>query len=220
MGSPRISILTVCTANICRSPFAATRLATSVGGALAEHGLDLEIKSAGIATRPGSPPCPSLWSAAGMDVPEGHRSQPATPELLSGSRLVLGLASNHTSALASLAPGARTRTFTLEDAAALASAVAGPRHALYWAQADQSEIATLDPLDPLTRVPNLPAGADERFDWLIAEMDAWRGTVPRISTGSVDDPHESEVEIHSEVSSEISGLAVLLGSSVAAVLSA
>lgn len=220
MGTSTIRILTVCTANICRSPFAADRLLDSLEAPLADLGLAVEMGSAGIVARPGMPACGHLWTAAGFGFPEDHSSRLATPELVAQADLVLGLAANHTASLATLAPGARGKTFTLEDAAALAGAIAGPRHALYWAQADQGEVATLDPLDPLARVPSLPHGTAARLAWLIGEMDAWRGTVPRIATGSVDDPHESEVEIHPAVADQIAELSSLLGVSIARALAA
>ena len=95
MSEPGL-ILTVCTANICRSPMAS---------ALLEHALraqpeplkSLRVLSAGVAARGGekvSANSVETLKRVGLDI-AGHRSQPLTPEQVAGALAIYVMTESH-----------------------------------------------------------------------------------------------------------------------------
>ena len=169
-------ILTVCTANICRSP-AAERL---LRAGLADLAPEATVSSAGVAAVDGRPACDlssaligeyvaTEYPTAGPVADFGtHLSRRLTAEHARGAQLVLALDRTHRAELARLAPARRPVTFTLRQAATLARAVAA--------------VVAGGALPP--GAPPLPAGRGDRLRWWVAEMDAARGL-----TG---DPGDSE----------------------------
>jgi protein-tyrosine phosphatase len=108
-----MQLLVVCTANIARSPLAASMLAAS----LVPSGID--VVSAGTLAQPGHPAADSSQVQAerrGLDL-GGHRSQPVTPELLRDADLVLTMSERHREQCVPLGAGpeARARVFTLRE---------------------------------------------------------------------------------------------------------
>jgi protein-tyrosine-phosphatase len=94
-------ILTVCTANICRSPMAAALLRHALA-AEPEPLHSLEVASAGIAARSGQPVSANSVSTlrkAGIDIAD-HRSQPVTQALLDRALLVLCMTESHRAMIA------------------------------------------------------------------------------------------------------------------------
>lgn len=90
------TIVTVCTANICRSPMAA---------ALLQHALlaqpeplrSIKVISAGVAARPGEVVSENSVVAlkkVGIDISQ-HRSQPLTQELIDGALAVICMTESH-----------------------------------------------------------------------------------------------------------------------------
>ncbi len=89
-------ILTVCTANICRSPMAAGLLQHFLAGQ-GEPLKSLRVVSAGIVARRGDPISPNAVVAmkkVGIDLKD-HVSRPLTQELLDGALLVLCMTEAH-----------------------------------------------------------------------------------------------------------------------------
>ncbi len=89
-------ILTVCTANICRSPMAAGLLQHALA-AQPEPLRSLKVASAGVAARSGDPISANSVLAlkkAGIDI-SGHRSRPLTPELVAQASLILCMTESH-----------------------------------------------------------------------------------------------------------------------------
>lgn len=121
--NPRI--LVVCTANVCRSPFAERLLRARLGGSLFPG---LVVLSAGTNAALGHDGCRAadrMLSRLGADPAAApHRPGPLTRELIDQAHLVLTADRAHRSVVAALAPDARSRTFTLREACALASAAA------------------------------------------------------------------------------------------------
>jgi protein-tyrosine phosphatase len=118
------ALLVVCRANLCRSPAAELLL----GRAFAELGLDWVVGSAGtVATHETHGICPvtastlSETEAGVADFDLQHHARPVTASILDASALVLTASQDERSALARLAPATRARTFTLVEAALLAS---------------------------------------------------------------------------------------------------
>lgn len=209
-------VLVVCTANICRSPFAAALLRSELAS-IAQ--LQLSVESAGTEARGGDPACKGLWIHSGLPVPErgDHVSRIVTRELLDSADLILALGASHSSSLAVTSPKARAVTFRLAVASRLASLIASPGHALTGATVG---LPGIDDLDPLSRVPELPQAARDRFGWLIAEMNAWRGSVSESESDSVIDPHDAEDDQHPPVASEIIELVSDFAGAVKAVVQA
>ena len=148
-------VLVVCTANVCRSPLAARLLGEA---------LEVPVFSAGSRARFGDAACP----VASPRI--AHRSVPLEAAHVRAASLVLGAAREHRSAAVALVPSAQTRSFTLLQAARLAS----------WVSARG-----------VTAPPAL--SASERLTWWVEELDAARGDAPRgeASDDDLPDPHES-----------------------------
>jgi protein-tyrosine-phosphatase len=90
------TILTVCTANICRSPMAAALLQHALAGQ-PEPLRSLKVVSAGFAARAGDPISENSVIAmkkVGLDI-AGQRSRPLTRELLDEAALVLCMTETH-----------------------------------------------------------------------------------------------------------------------------
>jgi len=118
-----VSVLVVCTGNICRSPMAAAMLAARLG----ERGVPVEITSAGFVTedRPAPPEVLEVLDARGLDVRD-HRSRRLGVADLARPDLVLCMERRHVREVAVLDRDAFARTFTLPDLARRAEA-RGPR---------------------------------------------------------------------------------------------
>jgi protein-tyrosine phosphatase len=103
-AGPIRTVLLICQGNICRSPFAERRLA--------RHSPNLEVKSAGLDTRAGSPaPQGAIRTAQRFGVDLGDhaaRSLDLEPELLRWADLIVGMQGRHTTQLSrnwGIAPG-------------------------------------------------------------------------------------------------------------------
>lgn len=114
------AVLTVCAANVCRSPAMAFLLedallgesagqVTYSAGATARAGASICRKTAGLVEGPG-------WT----DFARQHRSTILGTADIASAGLILTASTAERGAVARLAPSARTRTFTLVEAAALA----------------------------------------------------------------------------------------------------
>ncbi len=95
MAKPR-TIVTVCTANICRSPMAGALLSHALA-AQPEPLRSLRVVTAGVAARAGEPVSENSVIAlkkVGLDI-AGQRSQPLTPELLEEALAVICMTESH-----------------------------------------------------------------------------------------------------------------------------
>lgn len=89
-------IITVCTANICRSPMAAALLQHALA-AQPEPLRSLKVISAGVAARAGEPASEHSVTAlkkVGIDLTH-HRSQPLTQQMLNEAFMVLCMTESH-----------------------------------------------------------------------------------------------------------------------------
>jgi protein-tyrosine phosphatase len=216
----------VCTANICRSPAAATLLDQRLANE--STAAPTQIHSAGTQALAGRPACgraselvrehadvyyPKLVGR--LDHQPKHSSRLLLAEHLHAADLVLALDREHRSHLAAVSPKDRPKTFTLRQASLLASYV--------------GELVSAD--DSPVGAPALPAknSPKERLEWLVAEMDAARGTVPlpvaeeaptRWHPLDVPDPHVLGFELHSDAFTLILGASDQLGTAMRTVLDA
>lgn len=110
------SILTVCRANVCRSPLAAHLLA---GGLAANSGLaDLTVTSAGLAPAVGTSAC--RLASAGIPSLAAHEAAVLSADAVRAATLVLTMERSQRGKVAALVPGAQLKVFTLSEAADLA----------------------------------------------------------------------------------------------------
>lgn len=177
-----LRILYVCTANICRSASAERLLREAVvdDPRLA----DVEIRSAGTAAIAGLPGCHVAPALRGYS--EQHASQPLTSEAVSWASLILTAAREHQEGVLHLVPSARSRTFTIRQSGRIAGwmletgmvAAGRERGAAQDAEATADAWAErFPPGDPRAQVAPLGAAGDERWSWLVDELDAARGMV-------------------------------------------
>ncbi len=174
-------VLYVCTANICRSASAAQLL---------RHDLQqrqvsgVEIRSAGTLARSGMPGCTVAPALRGVE----HTSQPLSADLLQWADLVLPAERDHLPSITTLAPSARSRTFTIRQAGRLAQWMVA--HGIVAAGAARRDVSstqwaqTYPPDDPRHFVTALPSEPGDRGRWLAEEMDAARGLVPVPATAA------------------------------------
>lgn len=168
-----LTILTVCTGNICRSPAAERMLAHALGG----DGT-VQVASAGVGALVGQPvhePMAALVTAGGADV-AGFAARRITETMVKDAGLVLAMTREHRSAAVELWPGAVRRTFTLREFARLARAV-----------------------DPAALAERAGAGATtaERIRALIPLAAAQRVAVPA-EEDDVVDPYRRAQEVYQQ----------------------
>jgi protein-tyrosine phosphatase len=105
-------IVVLCTANVCRSPMAASLL----GRRLAALGAAVPVRSAGI-LRSGDPPFPaviSVMASYGIEI-AAHRSRVVSASDLARASLVLAMARDNLRYAVITEPGAWPRAFTLPE---------------------------------------------------------------------------------------------------------
>jgi protein-tyrosine-phosphatase len=105
-------ILVVCRANQCRSPMAAALLRRHMTGAY----FDADVASAGLSEgdQPAAFGAVRALRRRGLDL-RGHKSQPATAELVRQASLVIALERSHVRELVLIDPDSWSRTFTLKE---------------------------------------------------------------------------------------------------------
>lgn len=168
-------VLSVCTGNVCRSPFAAQLLAAR----LAAWGVDAEVTSAGTHAMVGhamTPEAAEMSLRAGVD-PGAHRARQLTAEMIDDADLVLVASREHRAAVLQVSPRASRRTFTYREFARIAEFVAAESAA-----------------DPTFAYPR-----DARA--LVEEVAASRGlAVPpgRPEDDDVVDPYRRSPEVYAE----------------------
>lgn len=110
-----LSVLVVCTGNICRSPAAQLVLGSALDDSVV-------VTSAGTGAVVGAPVAPSmagLLSDRGLD-PSGFVARPLTESLVRSADVVLTMTRRHRAAVLELAPSALRRSFLLTELAVIA----------------------------------------------------------------------------------------------------
>ena len=110
-----VSILVVCTGNVCRSPLAEGFLRATLEGRLGPSAP--AVSSAGTAGWEGSPAMAESVAAAaerGVDI-SGHRGRALTREHVDDADLIVAMAAEHRDAVARSVRDAEGRTFTLKE---------------------------------------------------------------------------------------------------------
>ena len=110
-----VSILVVCTGNVCRSPLAEGFLRAALEGRLGASAP--AVSSAGTAGWEGSPAMPESVAAAAereVDI-SGHRGRALTRAHVDDADLIVAMAAEHRDTVARSVPDAESRTFTLKE---------------------------------------------------------------------------------------------------------
>ncbi|WP_232549040.1 hypothetical protein [Propioniciclava soli] len=109
----------VCTANVCRSVYAAALLSTGASA------LPADVTSAGVSAHPRLATCPLvLERLTSRDLPVSSAPpRPLEAELVASSALVLTMTAEQRGEAGRIAPAARQHVFTLIEATALAEAL-------------------------------------------------------------------------------------------------
>lgn len=116
--SDHATVLFVCTANLCRSPYAALAL----GAALRERGIaGIATESAGIYAHEDSSMSTRMAVVLERHGVDGavHRTRRLTPESVAAATVVLTAETAHRAPIARMMPGAMPRVFTLRQFARL-----------------------------------------------------------------------------------------------------
>lgn len=119
--SKAITVLTVCTGNVCRSPAVKRLLQRTLAGHQA-----ITISSAGVDAlvgEPIQPPMVRLLEEQGVDA-ENFAAQQLTKPMANGADLILTATRRQRAAVVELSPATVRRTFTLREFARLAQQVA------------------------------------------------------------------------------------------------
>lgn len=115
-----LRILTVCTGNICRSPFAAKLLAAKLDRT------QFKVASAGTSAMLGDPMQETMQRIAtdmGIRGNDEHRARALTQGVVSQADLILCMEREHRSEAAKLQPSAARRAFTLREFAHIVSSI-------------------------------------------------------------------------------------------------
>lgn len=146
------TILVVCTANVCRSVYAANLLSEGA------RRIGVAVRSAGLAATDNQEPCElvaqRLLDRSGVSLT--HRSHRLTAGDLQSSALVLTMTTGQRGEVNRLWWGGRTRTFTLIEAGAIARGLEGVR-------SFNEFVALLDERRSLVPMPSAPRRAN---NWL------------------------------------------------------
>ncbi len=204
----------------------------------------ISVASAGVHAQPGAPACDlsvalvnaSLASASAAQPGVGgmpgssetHRSRLVTADMLGEADLILTADRGHRAELAKLAPNSRSKTFTMRQAARLATWITGPGGVLKVAVDKAAGAAAPLPAgDPLESVPALPTQPVPRLQWFVAELDAARGMAPAgiesppgWDPDDVADPHAVGYQLHPLAIGEVATAANAFADAVALVIRA
>ena len=188
-------ILTICSANVCRSPLAAAALASRD---VIRRGDRIQVSSAGLWAAEGPAMCAvaARWAGLQQDDAAGHQARPVTRGMISQSGLILVAERRHRAAIATAIPDAAVRTFTFREAAALC-VVAGQVGS--GADAERQDAGALG---DLVRRMNAARGTVAYPDSLVVPRRGLR-RVQKINALDIPDSHEPPLVNHNLVMPEV-----------------
>jgi protein-tyrosine phosphatase len=176
-----LSVLLVCTGNICRSPmaegFLRDRSSRFLGGGI-------RVNSAGTWARGDQPPTPEAMAVAGergVDI-EGNRSTTFLPELADRADLVVTMTEEHKEEVLDLAPEVRAKVFTLKELVELLAELPAADPAV----SRQALLDRIAAADRMRRHPGVVSAVDmDVADPLGLSVEAYRATAWEIE-GLID----------------------------------
>ena len=163
------NILFVCSANVCRSPLAATLMSNYLHRA-GTH-TEISVSSAGVHASRGAERCSSsaAWLKKNLYTVPAHSSRRALPSLTQEADLILVTDRGVHASLLRSAPLVRSHAFTIREAIVL-----GQEAAINLTPVGDADQPT-SPDGTGNRVPS--AGPLDRLAWWVEEMNALRGLV-------------------------------------------
>jgi protein-tyrosine phosphatase len=174
VGADRFSVLIVCSANICRSPAAALLLTEAVADVRG-----VEIASAGLKARVGSPVDPTMAALLGPLAAAPFSARQAGPDLMRAADVLLAMTRAQRGALAAWVPGAVRRCFTLLEFADLA-VLCRERGALAGRHSVRERFAAVVQEGPRLRAYRTPGAADDIADPYGKEGTVYRAVLTQI----------------------------------------
>jgi protein-tyrosine phosphatase len=189
MASEALTVLVVCTGNICRSPVA-ERLLRAQTAAL---GLPVLVHSAGTQSMIGhdmTPEAAHLAEHYGAD-PVGHLSKQLTEQMITDADLILTATREHRSKVVSLHPRAARYTYTLNQFARLLPAAV---------ESLADPLVEQTPLVELVETPRPDLATQLRA--LVAEVAATRGfspPPPHPDDDDIEDPYRQSTAVYARV---------------------
>lgn len=219
-GAANVRIVTICTANICRSPALASQLRAAVAGLP----LAINVSSRGVnVLEPGRPRCPRIPEILQLPIePGGSNGLSATD--VSDAELVVTATGAQAGSIVRKHPGDRRKVFTVAAFADLAEWIVRsslPIAILKARGADLVELTTFE-----QGIAALPVEPVERIRWLVTEADASRGLAPvsydqsTPDAGDIPDPHGVGDHVHEQAAALITTNVDRIGAAIAAVLAA
>jgi protein-tyrosine-phosphatase len=195
------SVLFVCAANVCRSPYAAAKFRGGIDG---KSEIDFYVNSAGTHAISGQEWCPIAEAAGSSEGSTKLFAEHIKDVDLLSYDLILTTGRSQRSAVLQYQPKTRAKLYTIREAALQIGWLTRQMGVLDAASSDRSSLKFDFDVD---RIPSLPESIPSRWTWLVEEMNSWRGFVKEISTGSnaldILDPHESKKEVHKETFAQI-----------------
>ncbi len=169
----------VCTANICRSPYAEYRARAFADPA------SVVLSSSGVRARPGLPMDPEMAAQLrlrGVD-PAGAVSRRTNREVVQQADVLLTMDSSHRAHVLDEWPAAMHKTFTIGQLAQVSTELpfgVGPREAIAAVFERRPPVSReLDVEDPYGQGPEAAQVAAQRIDQLLASVFAGLGLLPR-----------------------------------------
>lgn len=189
------TVLTVCKVNVCRSPLLAVELYRHLGPEVADS---VRVVSAGLDAVEGQRTCPDMMRLAALHATpaeglarlEEHVSRALTPQMVAAADLILAADRQVRSGIVKVHPRVAEHTFTVREAAALATALA-ERPAGFlsgYTSADRLRAATLA-LNQSRGFTDLP-----RVERRVRLAPPWRW--PRVHAHDVPDAHTDDPAPH------------------------
>ncbi len=193
-----LSIVVICTGNICRSPMAEALLMHD----LHVRGVRADVASAGTLglDSQADPNAVAVMAGRGIDI-WPHRSRLLTKEILSGTDLVIGMAREHVRAAALLESSCYARAFTLRDLVRRAHRFGGPagdEPVGIWAarlssHRDVSELMGESPFDDIADPIGMSRADFERTAAVISDLSS--ALAVSIAAGRVVDVDRSDRDL-------------------------
>ena len=193
------TMLVVCAANICRSPYTQALLQDWITVTGREG--EITVWSAGVAAYPGDPMCGHAADHARVD-PFAHAARELDPGMLIDADLILTAERSQRGAVARMLPSSRPRLFTLRQAGRLGTALAAP---LMDGQLPEG-------------APPPPVGTVERLRWFVRELDAARGVLAASPEADADIADLHGPGPHGDTFSQVAAAVANLTSSFTACL--
>ncbi|GAB98976.1 putative protein-tyrosine-phosphatase [Gordonia namibiensis NBRC 108229] len=179
-ASTGLSILFVCTGNICRSPIG-ERVLTGLADRMRADGADLAVTSSSAGTgalngQPIHPHSAAVLAEHGYDA-SGFESRYLRPPMLTQADLVLCMSREHRAAAQQMAPARWKRVFTLTEFASLAETGTPAENGTL--AAIMGGRGRIDPNSPLLDIVDPMGRPREDFDRVFGEIEPKVETVAK-----------------------------------------